>query len=103
MSIFPTFPLYDSATYIQVGKWNNSYGNNYNIESYHTNDTWEIGTPFDIEIQVINTAATRTTIRTTLNVILLGTDTDNPFLYGSVGLRNYKLPAQFTKFYIEHA
>ena len=74
-----------------LGKFNNSM-NGIELAEYYLN----YSESYDIRMETIASTSS-VTIRTTVNDILLGEyiDTDNPLLYGSIGIRMCDLAAQF--------
>lgn len=69
------------------------------------NDTWTPGQYFDLKVEITSSIVggqDKVTIHSYLDGGLLGVyeDTDSPFMDGSVGLRNYQLPAKYKNFYV---
>ena len=98
------FPASYSSEHLAVnlGKWNNSVNNQYQLAQYRLNNTWTPGGAFDIKIETFASSSSLA-IKTTINDMYLGKylDTDDPFLYGSVGMRNYKLPSKFMDIFVD--
>lgn len=82
---------------MHLGKWNNSNHNDYAIGewSYDIGD-WNDSTWFDLKA-VMRSTSDSVIIDTYIDGKFLGsiTDREAPFFTGSVGMRNYNLPAEF--------
>ena len=97
--------LYDCCLYqihrmtVHLGKWNDGNGNEYSLGNYVAQNATidEEKDYFDIKA-VMTSTANSVTIATYVDGVLLGEymDDDAPFIGGSVGMRNYKVPASFT-------
>ena len=87
-----------------MGKWYD--GRYHNLDAYSKyNDTWKPGQYFDLKVTVASITGNgqdKATIHSYLDDGLLGVyeDTASPFMNGSVGLRNYNLPAKYKNYYV---
>eukprot|EP01084_Bolivina_argentea_P032892 60886_1 len=92
ISIFPTFR--EDQVEIHMGKWNNRYST---VGTWFMDNTYVVGQSFLIKA-VINTII-NVTVDIYVNSSFIATwieDTEPMFTHGSIGIRSYMLPANYT-------